>query len=96
MVIMKGTVLCYPYMAGSQLRFLLTVGSGEVTVVRKRLQEQKKDMVFLCPGQTVLLRGSWEEDCLVAEKIRILTGKGADRYGDHTAVSGADAGDPEI
>ena len=73
--IIKGTVLSYPQMMGAQLRFFLRFGAETITVVRKERQAQKKDMVFLCPGQVVILRGEWETGYIVAEKIRILTGQ---------------------
>lgn len=103
MVILKGTILSPPKMKGRDLLFFLRCGKKRIAVIRRNLQAQKRDMIFLCPGQRVILCGQREENSIIAEKIRILLcsrprktdqRNGAKRHGDYSTVSGAEQGDP--
>lgn len=95
MDIIKGSILSPPRMIGPELIFFLWTETELLAVIRRKRQAQKLDMAFLCPGQRLLLAGRKENGCFIAEKIRIEQ-RGVCGYGDHTAVGGADAGDPKL
>ena len=95
MNIIKGRVLSQPRMQEERLIFDLQSGAQTFTVIRRKREDQMRDILFLCVGQEVVLCAGAEGDCMIAEKIRItdyakrqyilLTKeKGEENYGDST------------
>ena len=71
MDIIRGTILTQPILRGEELRFDIQSNQGIFTVIRRQRQAQKKDILFLCVGQEIVLCASPEGECMAAEKIRI-------------------------
>lgn len=71
MNIIKGTILSQPRLSGEEVVFDLQSGAGIFTVVRRRREDQKRDILFLCVGQEVVLCACPEGNYMIADKIRI-------------------------
>lgn len=70
-MIIKGTILSQPRLLEGELIFILGSGTQTVPVVRRKREDQTKDILFLCIGQEVVLCAWDAGDCVIAEKIRI-------------------------
>jgi hypothetical protein len=95
MNIIKGRILSQPRMQDDRLIFDLQSGEQTFTVIRRRREDQMRDILFLCVGQEVVLCAAAEGDCMIADKIRITdyakrqyilltNGNGEKNYGDST------------
>lgn len=104
--IIKGTILTQPRLLEGELLFFLDSGERTVMVVRRKQEDQMRDIVFLCIGQEVVLCAYTDEDCVIADKIRITNCENRNYllpteeneevlYG-NTTIQGTDLGDPEI
>lgn len=80
--------MCQPRLWEGMLVFALGCGNREFTVFRLNPEDQKKDIVFLCVGQQLLIWGRTDGNCIIARKVRILY-TGGRSYGD-PAIGKAD------
>lgn len=76
--------------------FTLGCGNREFTVFRLNPEDQKKDIVFLCIGQQLLIWGQADGNHIIAHKVRITDCTqrhytGGISYGD-PAIEGTDPG----
>ena len=55
--IIRGRVACAPAVTGDAVSFLLQTKHGAVRVLRKDPAWQRRDVIFLRPGQTVEVTG---------------------------------------
>ena len=69
---MQGTILSQPQLLRGNVIFIIESDDATIAVIRKNREDQKRDILFLCVGQQVLLLGCLEGDCLIADKIRII------------------------
>lgn len=85
--VIHGVVVCEPAVIGKHTQFLLRSAQRVYVVIRTAPGWQKRDMVFLTPGQTVEVTGRpVSKGKLVASRIRITdTGRLTEKervYGD--------------
>lgn len=106
MNVIKGTVVSQPRLMDGKLIFFLRSGKKTVPVVRQKREDQKRDILFLCVGQRLLLMGRKKENYIIADKIRILHYRnrnyrlpdkknGEKSYG-NSSLCPTDSGDPGI
>lgn len=56
--IIRGRVVCAPAVTGDAVSFLLQTKQGMVRVLRQDPAWQRRDMIFLRPGQTLEVTGT--------------------------------------
>lgn len=61
-----------PQLIQGNLVFLLRSGKRTMPVIRQYPEDQKRDILFLCVGQRLLLLGRKKGNYMIADKIRIL------------------------
>lgn len=98
--ILQGVITAQPRTGDGFTEFYLQTGPRTHRVIRMDPQWQKKDIVFLCIGQTVTLWGTEDGGAILAEKIRITDCSernylGEDNHGNHS-VPDPDPGDPAL
>ena len=100
-VVMQGTILSQPQLLQDNVIFILKCGETAITVIRKNREAQKRDILFLCVGQQVLLLGCLEGSCVIADRIRIIdcgqrnylldTNEIGEKFYGNSAIDGNDA-----
>lgn len=73
MTVVTGTVLTQPQLYGAVLLFQVKTHSRILTVIRTEPEDKKRDLIFLCVGQQVILCGCQTDCCILAAKIRIVS-----------------------
>ena len=94
----QGVVICSPRLMGRVTGFLLRTDRAVFRVLRSDQTWQLRDLIFLEPGQHVVVTGRQEACCLYAQKILIISvgrrpEKGDNVYGDPMYPAAAAGGE---